>query len=79
MNLYVAFSDTAHFLNIAPADPSDTFIYYHTLSDTHVPRTHTSSFANYEKKLAHRDDYTHFYTSASSVDELYTLHPELLI
>ena len=76
MNLYVAFSDTAHFLNIAPADPSDTFIYYHTLLDTHVPRTHTSSFADYE---AHKDDYTHFYTSASSVDELYTLHPELLI
>lgn len=79
MNLYVAFSDTAHFLNIAPADPSDTFIYYHTLLNPHVPRTHTSSFANYEKELAHRDDYTHFYTSASSVDELYALHPELLI
>lgn len=79
MNLYVAFSDTAHFLNIAPADPSDTFIYYHTLLTPHVPRTHTYSFADYERELTSLTNYTYFYTSASSVDELYTLHPELLI
>lgn len=79
MNLYIEFNATFRYLNLKPADPDACgFSYYRT--DNGRLEHSTSSFSSYiSAVLTYEDIRYYLFTPASTLEELYALHPELSI
>lgn len=79
MNIYVQFDKYARFLNLKPTNPNATGFSYIRLSDNTLQPS-TSSFSNYVDTVTSPNAAQYyFYTTASTPEELYSLHPELFI
>lgn len=80
MNLYVEFNNTYRYLNLKPINPDLRGFSYYRLDDGRLDSS-DSSFTNYMNNVtAGTSEISYYlYTTASTIEELYTLHPELFI
>lgn len=79
MNLYIEFDDKHHYLNLKSTNPDERGFSY-LRADNGKLESSNSTFSGYCSNISKCEDIRYYlYTPASTLEELYTLHPELFI